>query len=452
MNSRHFLPSIRIMAFMAATLLLTGTMFASGPQEKLLYSFQGPAAPNGQDGAVPNDLISDNAGNLYGVTVYGGICALPHHLSSQCGIVFELSPPASAGGTWTETVLYEFGTNIADGSNPVGNLVRDRLGNLYGVTFYSSSSAEGGTGCGDFYELSPPSQQGGAWTETILYTFQGYVYNDGCEPMGRLVADAKGNIYGPTALGGGLASSTTPKGFSTGGIFEMSPPTTAGGTWTESFTQNLGGGIYPEGGLTIDHKGILYGTAGSYGTTSPPTIFELIPPTTAGGTWTGTTIYTFQSSDGTPSGGLIQDAKGNIFGTTQNGGAAALGSAFELSPSQNGSSWTETILHSFQGGSDGQTPTARMTLDKLGNLYGTTIGGGSSSIYCSYWQGCGTVFKLTHGANSWREQVIYHFQGGPTDGFYPSAALLLSGETIYGTTTEGGTVSQYVYGTVFEIN
>jgi hypothetical protein len=452
MNSRHFSQSIRRMAVVAATLALTGIMFASSPQEKLLYSFQGPSAPNGQDGEGPNDLISDKDGNLYGVTVGGGICLLPHYESYPCGIVFELSPPASTGGAWTEAVLYEFGSNLSDGSNPVGNLVRDKLGNLYGVTFYSSSSGNGGIGCGDFYELSPPSQQGGAWTETILYSFQGYVYNDGCEPMGRLVSDAKGNIYGPTALGGALASSMAPKGYSTGGIFKMSPPATAGGAWTEAFTQNLGGGIYPEGGLTIDRKGILYGTAGSYGTTSPPTIFQLIPPATAGGTWTGTTIYTFQSSDGTPSGGLIHDAKGNIFGTTQNGGAAGLGSAFELSPSQNGSSWTETNLYSFQGGSDGQAPLARMTLDKAGNLYGTTVGGGSTSIYCSFWQGCGTVFKLTHGANGWREQVIFRFQGAPTDGFYPSAALLLSGKTIYGATSEGGTVSQYVYGTVFEIN
>jgi hypothetical protein len=451
MNSRHFSHLICMSVVLAATLGLTAIAFASSPQEKVLYSFQGPSAPNGQDGEGPNDLIYDEYGNLYGVTAGGGICLLPHYESYPCGIVYELSPPANTGGAWTETVLYEFGTNLADGSNPAGNLVRDKWGNLYGVTVYSSSSSNGGTGCGDFYELSPPSQQGGPWTETILYTFQGYLYNDGCEPMGRLVSDAKGNIYGPTALGGALASSMPPKGYSTGGIFEMSPPTTAGGAWTESFTQSLGGGIYPEGGLTIDRKGILYGTVGSYGTTSPPTIFQLIPPATAGGTWTGTTIFTFQSSDGIPSGGLIHDAKGNLYGTTQNGGTAALGSAFELSPAQNGSSWTETILYSFQGGSDGYAPLARMTLDKAGNLYGTTVGGGMTSNYCTPWQGCGTVFKLSHGSNGWSEQVLHRFQGAPTDGYFPSAALLLSGRTIYGTTSEGGTSSQYSYGTVFEI-
>ncbi len=451
MHARHLSQSIRLSAVVFATLALAGIAFASSPQEKPLYSFQGPSAPNGQDGEGPNELISDEYGNLYGVTTGGGICLLPHYESYPCGIVFELSPPASTGGAWTETVLYEFGTNLADGSNPVGNLARDKRGNLYGVTVYSSSSGNGGTGCGDFYELSAPSQQGAAWTETILYTFQGYVYNDGCEPMGTLVSDAKGNIYGPTAFGGTFAGSIAPKGYSTGGIFEMSPPATVGSAWTESFTQNLGGAIYPQGGLTINRKGILYGTTGSYGSNSP-TIFQLIPPATAGGTWTGTTIYTFQTTDGSPSGGLIRDAKGNLYGTTQNGGTASAGSAFELSPPQSGYSWTETILHSFQRGSDGYAPLGRMTLDKLGNLYGTTVGGGITSNYCTPWQGCGTVFKLTHASNGWSKLILHRFHAPPTDGYFPSSALLISGQAIYSTTTVGGTVSQDSYGTVFQIN
>jgi len=449
MHSGSLSHSIRLLAVFAATLALAGIAFASSPQEKVLYSFQGPSAANGQDGEAPSDLISDANGNLYGVTWGGGICLLAHYQSYPCGTVFELSPPATTGGAWTETVLYEFGTNLSDGSNPVGNLVRDNKGNLYGVTSYSGSDGVSGTGCGTFYELSPPAQQGGAWTEKVLYVFQGYVYNDGCQPMGRLVSDAKGNIYGPTALGGAFASSNAPKGYSTGGVFEMSPPATAGGAWIESFTQNLGGGLYPAGGLTIDRKGILYGTTGAYGASIPATIFQLIPPATAGGTWTGTTLYNFQTSDGAPSGGLIHDAKGIIYGTTQNGGTAGLGSAFELS--QNGSTWTEKILYSFQGGSDGYAPLGRLTLDKAGNLYGTTVGGGNTSIYCSYWNGCGTVFKLTHGTSGWSEQVVYRFQGPTGDGFYPSSALLLSGKTIFGTTGEGGTVSDYIYGTVFAI-
>jgi hypothetical protein len=441
MNPRYLSRSVRLLV-VVATLALAGIAFAASPQEKLLYLFQGPSAPNGQDGQGPRDLISDESGNLYGVTTSGGICLLPHFESYPCGTVFELSPPATKGGTWTETVLYEFGTSLADGSNPMGNLVRDNLGNLYGVTFYSTTSGNGGLGCGDFFELSPPSQQGAAWTETILYIFQGYVNNDGCGPMGTLVSDGKGNIYGPTIAGGALASSIAPKGYDDGGIFRMSPPAVAGGTWTEAFTQNLGGGINPAGGLMIDRKGILYGTARG-------TIFQLVPPATAAGAWTGNTLYTFQGgSDGSNAGGIIHDAKGNLYGVTQDGGTAGFGTAFELSPPRTGSSWTKTILYSFQSGDDGYEPVARMTLDKAGNLYGTTLGGGGTSAICPVDQGCGMVFKLTRGASGWSEQVVHRFQGAPTDGSYPLSALLLAGETIYGTTNEGGI--DY-YGTAFEI-
>ena len=166
----------------------------------------------------------------------------------------------------------------------------------------------------------------------------------------------------------------------------------------------------------------------------------------------GVPCPTISQTQGSPSGGLIRDAKGNLYGTTQNGGTASAGSAFELSPPQSGSSWTETILYSFQGGSDGYAPLGRMTLDKSGNLYGTTVGGGMTSDYCTPWQGCGTVFKLTHPSNGWSKLILHRFHAPPADGYFPSSALLLSGQAIYSTTTEGGTVSQDSYGTVFQIN
>lgn len=111
MNSRLRTQFIHLLGLAFAILVLAGSAFASGPQEKLLYSFQGPSAPSGQDGEGPGSLISDAKGNMYGVTTGGGLCIAGRGEGSYCGTVFELSPPASAGGAWTETVIYQFGAN-----------------------------------------------------------------------------------------------------------------------------------------------------------------------------------------------------------------------------------------------------------------------------------------------------------------------------------------------------
>jgi len=440
MRRHQYVHSLRLFVLGLTMVFLAGKTFASGPHEKLLYSFQGPTAANGQDGEGPGDLISDEKGNLYGVTAGGGICIQVHFETYPCGTVFELSPPVSTGGSWTETVIYEFGTNPLDGQGPRGNLIRDKQGNLYGTTFNSGGGVDA-YGCGNFFELSPPSQPGDAWTETILYNFQGGS-NDGCGSLGTLVSDSKGNIYGPTSAGGSL-----PKGYDTGGIFEMSPPASAGGAWTETFTQNLGGGTYPAGALTIDKQGILYGTCIFNGIVGPSTVFKLIPPAVSGGTWTGTTIYAFH--DGSAPGGLTVDGKGNLYGVTENGGTAGDGTAYRLSPSQNGS-WTKATLYSFLGGTDGVLPIARMIFDKAGNLYGTTKeGGGAPACAVFQVQGCGTIFELVRGADSWSERVVNRFQG--QDGAYPLSPPFLIGSTIFGTTSSGGTLVPTSYGTIFEI-
>jgi uncharacterized repeat protein (TIGR03803 family) len=441
MRHPQYLHSLRLFVLGLTVIFLAGRSFASSPHEKLLYSFQGPTAASGQDGEGPGDLISDEKGNLYGVTAGGGICLQVHFETFPCGTVFELSPPASTGGSWTETVIYEFGTNPLDGQSPRGNLVRDKQGNLYGTTFNSGGGVDA-YGCGNFFELSPPSQPGSAWTETILYNFQGGS-NDGCGSLGTLVSDSKGNIYGPTSAGGSL-----PKGSDTGGIFEMSPPASAGGAWTETFTQNLGGGTYPAGALTIDKNGILYGTSVFNGIVGPSTVFKLIPPSVSGGTWTGTTIYTSQGgTDGSAPGGLTIDGKGNLYGVTENGGPVGDGTAYRLSPSQTGS-WTKTTLYSFQGGADGVLPISRMIFDKAGNLYGTTKEGGGAPA-CAVFQGCGTIFELVRSATGWSERVVNRFQG--PDGSYPQSSLFLTGSTIYGTTIAGGALVPSSYGTIFEI-
>ena len=133
-------------------------------KEQVLYSFQG-----GTDGSTPvGEVVFDSAGNLYGATSVGG--------TSQCGTVYQLSPPVKVGDPWTETVLYNFQCKTSnDGAYPFGGLVIDGAGNLYGTTAYGGAGncilVSGLAGCGTVYELSPPAQKGGAWTETILYSF-----------------------------------------------------------------------------------------------------------------------------------------------------------------------------------------------------------------------------------------------------------------------------------------
>jgi hypothetical protein len=424
-----------------AILCLTIPALAAGPQTTVLYAFQGPYAPNGQDGEAPQALIADEAGNLYGVTAGGGTCLLAHYETYPCGIAFELSPPSSGGEAWTETVLYEFGSSPYDGPNPLGNLIRDKAGNLYGVTAYYSEGT--GTDCGIFYELSPPSQGGGSWTETNLYSFGGYA--DGCGPLGTLVQDSHGNIYGVTVYGGYPAGGAPPKGYGTGGIFKLTPPSTPGEPWTEGFSGNIYPDFNQNGGIGIDGSNNLYMTLG-------PSVYEVFPPATPQGLWSWNVVYSFQRGRDVASPlGLTVDSQGNIYGVTPTGGTANKGTVYELSRSGNG--WTESTLYSFQGGSDGYEPMAPPTLDKAGNVYGTTYGGGGNISNClAELEGCGTVFKLTKSGNGWTERVLHTFEG--TDGAELNSPVLLVGHTIYGPTTAEGPEegSQYSFGTVFQIN
>jgi hypothetical protein len=214
-------------------LMLGFTSIASAQwSEQVLYSFQG-----GTDGSTPTGgIVFDKAGNLYGATTDGG--ADNCYPIAYCGTVFQLTPPANNGDSWTETVLYVFkGAKFGDGDLPAGGLVIDSQGNLYGTTAYGGTGnclLEGspGGGCGAVYELSPPAQKGGAWTETILYSFptavQGYL------PQGDLVFDGDGNLYGATDFGGGYGTSCNPYYQYCGAIFELSPPQQKGGGWTET--------------------------------------------------------------------------------------------------------------------------------------------------------------------------------------------------------------------------
>jgi uncharacterized repeat protein (TIGR03803 family) len=325
----------------------------------LLHSFNS----TGNGGFEPvAGLVMDAAGNLYGTTLSGG--------AHSSGTVFELMP--QAGGGWTGKVIHTFGANSGDGIRPEAGLVIDSAGNLYGTTH------EGGLhGGGIAFELLPTSS--GGWTEKLLHAF-GSV-NDGSASTANLIFDAAGNLYGTTVLGGTFRAGT---------VFELMPA--AGGHWTEKILHSFHGGSTdggnPGGAVIFDAAGNLYGTTSGGGTNGAGTVFELTP--TAGGSWTERLLHTFlaDGTDGTsPTGNLVFDAAGNLYSTTDGGGANGGGTVFELTPA-GGGSWTETVLHNFSANAtDGVTPVAGLILDSAGNLYSTTSQGGAHAG--------GIVFEIT---------------------------------------------------------
>ena len=266
-------------------------------KETVLYRFTG-----GSDGAYPylGDLVFDQAGNLYGTTLHGGISSCS---GGGCGTVYKLSP---SNGSWTLSVLYSFaGGN--DGGQPGAGVIFDKAGNLYGT-----ASAFGGHGGGAVFQLTP---SGSGWTEKVLYSFQGG--NDGAYPISTLVFDANGNLYGTT-------SSSGPSGGGT--VFMLAP---SGGSWTYTSLHGFTGGLGPEAGVILDAANNLYGTTvhdGAYGTGS---VFELA---SSSGAWVYTPLHDFTGgSDGAyPISTLVFDANGNLYGTASADGANGNGVIFEL--------------------------------------------------------------------------------------------------------------------------
>lgn len=198
--------------------------------------------------------------------------------------------------------------------------------------------------------------------------------------FGESTRDATGNLYGTTQEGGAHASGT---------VFELTP---SQGGWTETVLYSFAENYYPEAGLLIDRAGNLYGTTEGGGTSNGGTVFELTPQ--AGGGWKETLLHSFAGGDGSnPCAGLILDAAGDLYGTTQGGGTHSYGTVFELIPA-GGGKWTEKVLYNFTG-PRGAYPYAGLILDAAGNLYGTTFAGGMYSS-CPYGTNyCGTVFELT---------------------------------------------------------
>jgi uncharacterized repeat protein (TIGR03803 family) len=402
-----------------ATLAMAGT-------ETILHSFSGGNDGGGSQAA----LVSDSAGNLYGVASYGG--------PNLDGVVFELTPDGNGG--WNYNVIYSF-TGGSDGYQPIDNagLAIDSQGNLYGTTQYGGSN-----NLGNVFELSKGSS---GWTVTKTYEFTGG--HDGLWPTASVLLDSAGNVYG-TAVAGGTGSYGT--------VFKLTP---SGNGWTETTLHAFTGGVdggYPTASLIMDRGGNLYGTSSIGGTYQQGNVFQLHP---AGNSWTETVLYSFtgaaDGSDGSgPIANLTFDSLGRIYGTTPYSGPhnAGFGGVFKLSPpvtiprTIKEAQWKITWLYHFTGGSDGGVPSYGVIADSQGNLYGSTQLGGTVINECT--SGCGVVFELSPSQQNWAESVLYSFTGGTSDGTGPAGNLLRDhAGNLFGTSPFGGAF--YADGTVFKV-
>jgi len=350
---------------------------------KSLYSFAGPP-----DGATPyGDVIRDKSGTLYGTTLAGG---------DGYGTIYKLKKGK-------DTVLYSF-TGSSDGAEPFGGLVMDKKGTLYGTTAFD------GSGYGTVFALSSSG------TLTVLYSFSGG--SDGAEPFSGLTMDSNGNLYGTTLAGGASGDGT---------VFKVNIKSKKE-TVLHSFAGGSDGAEPLYGRLLMDKSGNLYGTTVGGGSTSNGTVWKLTPKGKE------TVLYAFT---GTPDGtgvfeqSLAMDTKGNLYGTTEDGGTSGFGTVFEV----NLKTKKEKVLYSFTDGADGGFPSSGITRDSKGHLYGACQTGGANQE--------GVVFEVT----GKKETVLHSFDG--TDGANPFTSPLLDvSGTLYGVSYQGGTNN---YGTVYSI-
>ncbi|HEX4077654.1 MAG TPA: choice-of-anchor tandem repeat GloVer-containing protein [Rhizomicrobium sp.] len=330
-----------------------GTVFQVAPDrtESVLHAFGG-----GCDGANPYaGLVADKAGNLYGTTQGGGTC----NNDEGFGTVYKLAPD---GG---ETVLYAFGGG-SDGLAPASNLILEKNDRLYGTTEFGGNMAScGGNGCGTVFEVTPKRK------EAVLYAFQGG--SDGDGPYGDVIMDKAGNLYGTTLQGGGTGC----YGDGCGTVFKIAPD---GSEAVLYAFQGGSDGWLPQNGVVEDAAANLYGTTAAGGTDDGGSVFKVTPDGSE------SVLYSFQRATGgyDPEAGVILDKAGNLYGTTAFGGIgcgrAGCGVAYELAPDG-----TETPLYAFKG-HRGRNPAGDILLDKRGDLYGTTNEGGDDNN--------GVVFEL----------------------------------------------------------
>ena len=388
----------RIFCLFAAAFLATAAWAAN--TTKLIYSFGGDA-----DGEYTDtELVRDSAGNLYGTSVRGG--------TFGGGTVFEVTP---AG---VHTVLYNF-TGGSDGGEPYKGVTLDSAGNLYGTAVTGGGGACEG-GCGVVFKLT---KSGSSWLQTVIHTFNG---SDGSGPGSPVAIDKHGIVYGTTPTGGS---------FGIGVVYQLRPN---GSDYAfriiHTFTGGNDGGGGSAGRMVIDKNGNLFGVCTVGGANGFGTVFQLSP---VQGQWHLTTLYAFKDSpDGAlPYGSVVFDKAGNIFGTTYYAGANDLGTVYTLQHKNGG--WTEAVLYSFKGGTDGANPISSLVADAAGNFYGTTSEAGAASC------GCGVIFKMTKGTNGkWTESVAYRFPGTPQPGFAYNGMIGDSSGSFYGASVHGGSANE----------
>ena len=321
-------------------------------------------------------------------------------------MLFVFIAVAASGSAQTYTVLHTF-TGGADGGGPVATPILDARGNLYETT------PDGGSH-GLVLKLDSQGK------ETVLHAFSGSP--DGSAPFSSLIRDAQGNLFGTTLVGGR---------FNLGAVFEI----TAKGK--ERVLHSFNGtkdGSNPYASLVRDSAGNLYGTTFTGGAHNAGTVFRLAP------SGNFSVLYTFAGgrSGANPYAGLIRDAKGNLYGTAETAGNVqacgqdGCGVVFRVDPSGR-----ETVLHAFRGGVDGSRPMGGLVRDTEGNLYGTTVAGGSN--------GLGTIFRVSKAG---KNTVLHAFVA--EEEVEPSSALVRdAAENLYGTASDGGPSDA---GTVFKLD
>jgi len=408
--SSLILSAARKASMLAICILMTLVTAKSAPAQTftVLHEFTG-----GEDGEIPySGLTLDRGGNVYGTTSYGA----NQSCLGGCGTVFRIS---QAG---IFTTLYRF--HGIDGETPQANVTIASDGTLYGTTEFG-----GAQGTGNVYRLQPPGRAlanaTGTWNETVIHTFGSYNDGQGVLPWwGSLIFDSAGNIYGTASAGGtGPCASG-----GCGTVFELSP---SNGSWTYSVLYRFtcgADGASPFSGVTMDAEGRLYGTTDGDLRCDGGTAYQLVH---GGSGWTENTMHQFQNLDdgGEPVGGLVVDAAANAYGITGNGGTSGCGGViYELSP--RGVGWTFSRIYCPVGPVAGGSESA-MTMDAAGNLYGTTTADGANRR--------GSVFKLTYDNGSWTYTDLHDFTGG-ADGSGPVGTLALDADgNVYGTSVYGGT-------------
>jgi uncharacterized repeat protein (TIGR03803 family) len=397
--------SRRILVVCAAIVLLASAAWAANTT-KLIYSFAGDA-----DGEYTDtELVMDGAGNLYGTSVQGG--------TYSSGTVFQVTPEG------VHTVLYNF-TGGADGGEPYKGVTLDSEGNLYGTAVTGGGgSCEGG--CGVVFKLT---NSGGVWTQTVIHAFTGA---DGSGPGSPVSIDKHGNVFGTTPTGGK---------YGVGVIYLLQP---LGSNWNFRVVHAFTGGADGAGGsasrLLMDGLGNLYGVCTVGGVNGLGTVYEV---SLVNGQVKFSTLYAFKlPPDGAlPYSGLIFDRLGNLYGTTYYAGANGFGTVYKLT--RGNGIWTESVLYSFQGGTDGANPISSLVADTSGSLYGTTSAEGAAC-------GCGTIFKITRGSSgNWTERPVYRFPGAPNagtsyNGMVSDGAGHFYGATVNGGPTDDGTIYEFI--------